>query len=163
MNKMETIDLSQFNELWDDSGGEGYATFDLNLRKVFDFLIENDLLKDRKQKYSYLVSKLSYRGGIHRDILERKGTIRKLLHYWSVTFGSPFSKNSLIEIQKKKDFEMEVMEKEARGRAAWGMYGACVRENLQNEQYQKESTLSSNQRNGKSEKSKPHPNLLIIG
>ena len=158
--KKEYIDLCHFGELWDMDGD---ATFESNLAEAFEFLTKKKLLEDKKKKYLFLVSKISYKGEIHRYREEAQGTIRKLLNYWRITFGKSFSKNSLKDFSEKKNFEIEMLEKEGERRGAWGAYGAIVRAQNEVKEYAAAERLPSGKKEKELERLKNRTNFLVIG
>ena len=160
METTEIIDLYSFNELWDEDGD---AVFESNLFNVFMFFLKEKLIDNKKQQYCFYVSKISYKGKISRYLKERNGTIKKFLNYWLITFKEPFSKESFEKFQEKRNFEMEMFEKEAERKAAWGMYGSIIRAQNERKEYQEAYSLSPDKREKELNRLKGRSNSLIIG
>lgn len=160
MEKGTGIDLCSFGELWDEDGD---AIFESNLANAFEFLKKGKLLDDKKQKYIFWVSKISYKGGINRYIVEREGTILKLLNCWRITFKNQFSVESLKEFHEKENFKMEVLERRGQGKVAWGLYSSCVRMENERREYKNAYKLPPGQKEKEIQRLKNRPNLVVIG
>ena len=160
MENSKVINLCSFNEIWDEDGD---ALFESNLANVFEFFQKEKLFKNFKQKYIFLVSKIFYGREVYRYSKKRKGTILKLLNYWEITFKEEFSEASLSRFHEKINFRMELYEKEAERKAAWGMYGATIRAQNERREYQQAYKSSIDQREKELKRLNNRPNSLIIG
>ncbi|MEI6022947.1 MAG: hypothetical protein WCQ32_03875 [bacterium] len=157
------IELFHFNEIWDENGDQ---LFKDNLYQLFDYLEKKKLLNNKKQKYSFYVSKVYYKnrsGSPYREIKIRTGTIRKIYNYWEVTFGHKFSLEKLIQYREKKPFEMEHYEKEARGRVAWAQHSYVVRIHNETKEYEEIQKLPSDKRDLALKNFQNKSNPFIIG
>ncbi|MDQ5930173.1 MAG: hypothetical protein QG594_1960 [Bacteroidota bacterium] len=159
--KKNIIDLTSFKELYDEDGD---LLFEDNLTDLFEYLQENNLLKDKKQKYIFWVSKvLGGQDDPYRDARERTGTIRKLSNYWKNTFGKPFSSEFLVKLYEKRESRIEDFVQQGRKEHAWGVYSAHVRHQNEIREYQKADKLPEKEKEKEISRLKNRPNHLVIG
>jgi hypothetical protein len=156
----EVINLSEFEELLDE---DGFQLFEENLASVFEYLRDKELLHDKKQRYIFLVSKVSGGDDPFRYLKEREGTIRKLLNYWKGTFREKFSEGKLDEIINGRKFKMEMYEKDAERKSAWGLYGSTMRLQREIADYQKAEKLPPVEKEREMRRLRSRTNNLIIG
>ncbi len=162
MKKNKIKDLSEFGDLWDQSGD---IPFGENLKRAFCEIENCNLLDNKKNKYTFLVSKAFFPKGRnpYRDSLVKTGTIRTLLNLWQKTFGEKFSKEDLIDFRDQESFRWENYEKEAQRKSAWCGYGAHVRAQNENREYREAEKLPEKEREKKLKELKGRTNHLIIG
>ncbi len=122
------IDLRRFKELWDTCGD---LPLEAHLLNVGEYLV-NERYKNgkffRSQKAIILVSKVANENSEPRRYGSRKiVTIGAILDEWEYTFDSILSKESVAEERERENIRLAALERQAEGRAAWGMYSAITR------------------------------------
>ncbi len=159
----EIIDLSNFGNIWDEYE-YGHLIFESNLCDVFDYLEENNLLNNKKQKYKFCVSKLKFKNNSpERYSVSREGTILKLNNFWKVIFGKTFSVDQIEDYREKESHKWENWEKQVQRRSSWGVYSALVRSSNENIKYNNIQKLPAEEREKELQKLKGITNFLVIG
>lgn len=111
-------DLTEFGDIFDR---DGYKDCDYNFAEVMKKIIDRKY--HPRKCVLVLISCVGYMGNNpFRYSIERKYRCRTLFRKWEEAYGKPFTKYSYENIQEKRRWEFEAMEKQGERRAAWGLF-----------------------------------------